>query len=217
MEVEHGRRHPSNKTAARPLPDLQPAQPSAHHRIETGTSSRRQNPWRTIPTGPMSGTRTAVRTPSNSVPARRDPARKELEVPNEPDTLPVRVATPGNMARRVLVVDDETVVGETVTRLLALDHHEVETATSGQDAMLAFQRSKFDLIIVDYQMPGMKGDEVAAAIKALAPRQPIIMMTAYGETLRLAGSFPLAVDLVIRKPFDVQGFREAVRQLTEKT
>jgi hypothetical protein len=43
------------------------------------------------------------------------------------------------------------------------------------------------------------------------------MMTAYGETLRLAGSFPLAVDLVIRKPFDVQGFREAVRQLTEKT
>jgi len=121
------------------------------------------------------------------------------------------------MARRVLVVDDETVVGETVTRLLALDHHEVETATSGQDAMLAFQRSKFDLIIVDYQMPGMKGDEVAAAIKALAPRQPIIMMTAYGETLRLAGSFPLAVDLVIRKPFDVQGFREAVRQLTEKT
>ena len=121
------------------------------------------------------------------------------------------------MGRRVLVVDDETTVCDTITTVLALDHHEVEAVASGQDALLAFQRSKFDLIIVDYQMSGMKGDEVAAAIKALAPTQPIIMMTAYGETLRLAGSFPLAVDLVIRKPFDVQGLREAVRQLTSKT
>jgi two-component system cell cycle response regulator CpdR len=121
------------------------------------------------------------------------------------------------MARRVLVVDDETVICETITRVLALDHHEVETVTSGQGALLAFQRSKFDLVIVDYQMPVMKGDKVAAAIKALAPQQPIIMMTAYGETLRLEGSFPLAVDMVIRKPFDVQEFREAVRQLAANT
>jgi CheY-like chemotaxis protein len=127
------------------------------------------------------------------------------------------VATPGNMARRVLVVDDETAICETIAGVLALDHHEVETVTSGHAALLAFQRSKFDLVIVDYLMPVMKGDEVAAALKALAPQQPILMMTAYNETLRLEGSFPLAVDLVIRKPFDVQEFREAVRQLAAKT
>ena len=144
-------------------------------------------------------------------------ARKGLEVSKGQATLSLQVTTPENRARRVLVVDDETVVGETIARVLALDDHEVEMVTSGPDALLVLQRSKFDLIILDYQMPVMKGDEVAAAIKALAPQQPIIMMTAYGETLRLAGSFPLAVDLVIKKPFGVQELREAVRQLAAKS
>ncbi len=118
------------------------------------------------------------------------------------------------MARRVLVVDDEAAVCETIAKVLALDQHEVEVATSSPEAMLAFERGKFELVILDYQMPGMKGDELAAALKALAPRTPILMMTAYGETLRLAGSFPLAVNRVIRKPFNVDELRVAVRDLT---
>ena len=97
-----------------------------------------------------------------------------------------------------------------------LDECEVETATSGQEALVAFQPGKFDLIIIDYEMPVMKGDKLAAAIKILAPQQPIIMITAYAEALRLAGSFPLGVDLVINKPFEVREFRETVRQLTTK-
>ena len=83
--------------------------------------------------------------------------------------------------------------------------------------MDAFQRSKFDLVIVDYEMPVMKGDKLAAAIRAIAPQQPIIMITGYGESLRYAGHFPLAVDLVISKPFVWREFREAVRQLARKT
>ena len=98
-----------------------------------------------------------------------------------------------------------------------MDHYEVESVVSGQAALDAFLGGKFDLIIVDYEMPVMKGDKLAAAIKAIDPQQPIIMITAYGETLRFAGSFPLAVDLVIGKPFVVQEFREAVRRLASKT
>jgi len=121
------------------------------------------------------------------------------------------------MARRLLVVDDQAAVCDSIKRVLAPDPYEVETANSGQDALVAVQTTKFDLIILDYEMPVMKGDKVAAAIKALAPQLPIMMITAYGESLRLAGSFPLAVDLVIGKPFDVREFREAVRHLLAKT
>jgi CheY-like chemotaxis protein len=121
-----------------------------------------------------------------------------------------------NMARRVLVVDDEPAVGDSMRQILALDQYEVEIVTSGQEALDAFQRGKFDLILVDYEMPVMKGDKLAAAIKALAPQQPILMITAYGEELRFSGTYPLAVDLVIGKPFAVQEFREAVRQLLSK-
>ena len=126
------------------------------------------------------------------------------------------MTTPENIARRILVVDDEAVVCDSISKVLALDRHEVETATSGQAGLAAFQAGTFDLVIIDYEMPGMKGDKLAAAIRALAPQQPIIMMTAYGEALRFAGDFPLAVDSVMGKPFDLQELREAVRQATTR-
>jgi CheY-like chemotaxis protein len=126
------------------------------------------------------------------------------------------VTTPGNMARRILVVDDEPLVCDSIQRVLDLDQHAVETVTCAQDALVAFQLGKFDLIIIDYEMPDTKGDKLAAAIKALAPGQPILMITAYAETLRLAGIFPLSVDLVMSKPFEIREFREAVRQLATR-
>jgi DNA-binding response OmpR family regulator len=88
---------------------------------------------------------------------------------------------------------------------------------SWQKFAVAFQPGKFDLIILDYEMPDTKGDKLAAAIKALAPGQPILMITAYSETLRLAGIFPLSVNSVMSKPFDIREFREKVRQMGAKT
>ena len=114
-------------------------------------------------------------------------------------------------------MDDDTLVCESIMRVLALDQHEVEIVSSGNDALSAIQIGKFDLIIIDYEMPVMKGDTLAAAIKAHAPQQPIIMITGHPEKLRLAGNFPLAVNLVISKPFDVQEIREAVRKVTAST
>jgi CheY-like chemotaxis protein len=127
------------------------------------------------------------------------------------------MATPEPKARRILVVDDEPIVCDAMRLILKADHYEVETVSSGEEALAAFQRGKFAVVLLDYEMPVMKGDKLAAAIKALAPQQPIIMMTAYGESLRFRGDFPLSVDLVIGKPFDLPEFREAVRQLASKT
>lgn len=132
------------------------------------------------------------------------------------DILRVRVEAPENMARRILVVDDEPLVCDSIRQVLELDQHEVTTATNAQEALATFQTAKFDVVILDYEMPVMKGDKLAAAIKALAPRQPIILITAYAESLRFAGTFPLAVDLALSKPFDLQELRKAVRQVTAK-
>ena len=130
--------------------------------------------------------------------------------------LRVQMATSTGMARRILVVDDETLVCDTIRRVLSFDHHEVKTATGSQDALAAYEPGKFDLVITDYEMPGMKGDKLAAAIKALAPRQPIIMLTAHTESLHQAGDAPSSVDLVMGKPFRLQELRDAVRQFTAK-
>jgi CheY-like chemotaxis protein len=119
-----------------------------------------------------------------------------------------------NMARRILLVDDEPMVLKAIQMILAQDGHEVETAASSQEALAAFQRGRFDLVITDYEMPVMTGDKLAAAIKALVPHQPILLITAYAERLCSEGTSLLAVDLVLSKPFDAEKLREVVRQLT---
>jgi two-component system response regulator HydG len=118
-----------------------------------------------------------------------------------------------NPGRRILVVDDESFVCDSIKSILASDGHQVVMAFSAEEAMKAFRAGEFDIVITDYEMPVMKGDKLAAAMKALRPGQPIILITAYAESLRHKGNFPLGVDLVMPKPFALQEMREAVQRL----
>src|SRR2546423_13781417 len=98
------------------------------------------------------------------------------------------ITAPAFPQRRILVVDDEPEVCNAVKMLLNFDGHIVEVASNGKDALEMFEHGKFDLIITDFEMPRMKGDELAAAIKARAPNQPIVMITAYAEMLYSSGN-----------------------------
>jgi CheY-like chemotaxis protein len=111
--------------------------------------------------------------------------------------------------RHILVVDDEPLVCETVTMLLRLDGHLVDTASSGAQALALFQPGKFDLIITDFFMPVMTGDKLAAAIKTRSPGQPVVMLIAYPEKLQRDRPLPL-VDLLISKPFEMDTLRNAI-------
>ena len=127
------------------------------------------------------------------------------------------MATLGITSQRILVVDDEPMVCDSVRMMLVGDGHEVETAGSGEAALAIFEERRFDLVIVDYELPLMNGDKVAVAIKALDPNQPIVLITAYAEALQSAATPLPGVDLVISKPFDSQELRQAViRLLTDK-
>ena len=75
--------------------------------------------------------------------------------------------------------------------MLAFDGHQVETAGSGKDALALFTKDKYDVVITDYAMPAMKGDELAVAIKSLAPEQPVVLITAYAEMLKSAAGIDL--------------------------
>jgi len=116
--------------------------------------------------------------------------------------------------RRILVVDDEPFVCDAVKMMLAFDGHSVETASSGKDALAIFDKTKFDLVITDFAMPTMKGDELALAIKARNPRQPVVMITAYAEMLQSTGSPLPGVDFIISKPFLLENLREAISRVT---
>ncbi len=115
--------------------------------------------------------------------------------------------------KRILVVDDEPFVCDAVKMMLAFDGHDVETANSGKDALRLFAKGKFDIIITDFAMPVMKGDELAAAIKAQAPDQPIVMITAYAEMLQSSDNPLTGVDSIISKPFLLDDLRQAIAKV----
>jgi CheY-like chemotaxis protein len=117
---------------------------------------------------------------------------------------------------KILVVDDEPLVCETIGMLLSFDGHEVVSAGSGKEALALFEKDRFDLVITDYTMPGMKGDELALAVKARVPGQPVIMITAHGDSLRTSGRPLTGVDQVVGKPFQLADLREAIQKVTAR-
>lgn len=116
--------------------------------------------------------------------------------------------------RRILVVDDEPLVCDAVKMMLDFDGHVVKTAGNGRDALAMLEKDQFDLVITDFEMPAMKGDELAAAIKARMPKQPVVMITAYSEMLQASGNPLRGVDMMISKPFLLENLREAIAKVT---
>lgn len=115
-----------------------------------------------------------------------------------------------------MVVDDEPMVCEAIGMLLTFDGHEVISASNGNEALALFEQGKFDLVITDYHMPKMNGDELALAIKARLPGQPVIMITAYAEMLKTSAAPLSGVDLLVNKPFQLADLRDAVQKATTR-
>ena len=116
--------------------------------------------------------------------------------------------------RHILVVDDEPFVCDAVKMMLEFDGHSVTTAGSGKGALTLFDQGKYDVVITDFAMPTMKGDELAAAVKLRTPGQPVVMITAYAEMLKSSSNPLTGVDFVISKPFLLENLREAIEKVT---
>lgn len=112
--------------------------------------------------------------------------------------------------KRILLVDDQQSVREAINLLLSLDGHRVSEAGNGAMAWDLFIHGHFDLVITDFEMPNMNGNELAAKIKEASPTQPILMITAYAEKLRDADN---PVDAILDKPFQLEDLRRAIAQL----
>jgi len=80
--------------------------------------------------------------------------------------------------KHILIVDDEEAVGYVFERYLAIKGYRVSVAYSGEQALQAFRADRPDLVITDYKMPGMNGDELLRRLRALDPALPAVMISA---------------------------------------
>jgi CheY-like chemotaxis protein len=114
------------------------------------------------------------------------------------------------IGKRILLVEDDPGARASIKLLLAIDRHEVVEATGGAEALELLQSQPFDLVILDYFMPGMRGSQLARHIRHIAPSLPIVMITAYLDKLAASDK---PVDAVIGKPFSIEDLRRAIAKL----
>jgi CheY-like chemotaxis protein len=131
--------------------------------------------------------------------------------PNEPTTAQMWAGRqPGAIRKRILLADDQQLVRDAIALLLSLDEHTVVEVADGVEAIALFKPGHFDLVITDFEMPNMKGDELARRIKDVWPAQPILMISAYAELLRRPDS---PVDALLEKPFHLKDLRRVIAEL----
>jgi len=114
---------------------------------------------------------------------------------------------------KIMLVDDEPSVRNSIQMLLVHFGHIVQSADNGTAALAWLETGQFDLLITDYFMPGMHGDELAALIKLRQPGLRIIMVTAYADQLRAEGKLDGNVDCLLLKPFSLTELKDAIAQV----
>jgi CheY-like chemotaxis protein len=102
--------------------------------------------------------------------------------------------------RKVLVVDDDPVVGLSFNRVLSDKGYIVVTAENGYDALMKLQNDKYDAVFTDIKMPGMDGLEVAERVKARQPWTPVVIVTGYGTKANEDKAKEVGVSEFLRKP-----------------
>lgn len=111
---------------------------------------------------------------------------------------------------RVLIVDDEPYVCDTLKLMFSLRGIVADTVGNGAQALKKLQEQKFDLVVTDYSMPGMRGDELAGIIKQRELNLPVLMVTAYAEMLAATNNPLRGVDFLVGKPFRTENIMEAI-------
>ena len=102
--------------------------------------------------------------------------------------------------RKVLVVDDDPVVGNSFNRVLSGKGYTVITAEDGFDALAKLKADKYDVVFTDIKMPGMDGLEVAEQVKASQPWTPVVIVTGYASAANEVRARAAGVSDFLRKP-----------------
>jgi two-component system response regulator MprA len=119
---------------------------------------------------------------------------------------------------KILVVDDERAVRESLRRALALEGYEIELAGDGEDALhrLASARQP-DAVILDVLMPGLDGLEVCRQLRRTGSRLPVLMLTARDEVENRVAGLDAGADDYVTKPFALEELLARVRALLRRT
>jgi two-component system, OmpR family, response regulator MprA len=121
-------------------------------------------------------------------------------------------------AMKILVVDDERAVRESLRRALELEGYEIELAEDGQEALVRLQAyAEPDAVILDVLMPGLDGLEVCRRLRDNGSRLPVLMLTARDAVENRVAGLDAGADDYVTKPFSLEELLARVRALLRRT
>ena len=120
---------------------------------------------------------------------------------------------------KILVVDDERAVRESLRRALELEGYEIELAGDGREALslLADDSPQPDAVILDVLMPGVVGLEVCRRLREAGNRVPVLMLTARDEVQNRVAGLDAGADDYVTKPFALEELLARMRALLRRT
>ena len=117
---------------------------------------------------------------------------------------------------RILAVDDESSIRETLRSILETEGYAVEVAQGGHEAIDSFKNQNFDVVLCDVKMQGMDGIEVLVALRELAPDLPVIMISGHGTIDTAVESLRKGAYDYIQKPLDLNRLLVSLRNVLDR-
>lgn len=115
--------------------------------------------------------------------------------------------------RRILVIDDESVICDACRLVLAEKGHRVDHCLTGNTGLLAIERGKYDLILLDVKLPDVDGMEILKSVREKRSGPVVIVMTGYSTMSNALQAMKLGAADYLAKPFTDDELVEAVEKL----
>ncbi len=116
---------------------------------------------------------------------------------------------------RILIVDDELVIRESLAGWLKRDGYEVGTVAGGEEALDLLKQKGFDILLLDIQLDGMSGMEVLSRVKEEYPDIDVVMITAFGSVQSAVQAMKSHAFDYLLKPFDPDELGLMIKKLVE--
>ncbi len=137
-------------------------------------------------------------------------------LPPPPPAEDDRVAKTRFTGARVLLVEDNPVGSLLAATLLRREGCAVETAASGDEAVEAMKRARYDLVFMDMRMPGMDGPTAARAVRAAGDRTPIVALTAHAVAEDRRACLEAGMNDHLVKPLELEALRVSLARWTNR-
>ncbi|NYF89593.1 sigma-54 dependent transcriptional regulator [Tunturiibacter empetritectus] len=103
---------------------------------------------------------------------------------------------------RILIIDDEAAIRESLDTLLTLEGFTVSAASDGPSGLELLSRNEYDLLLLDLALPGESGLDLLPRIVEMQPNLPVIMITAYGTVGNVVDAIRAGAENFVQKPWD---------------